>query len=86
MPPFILLKINITCRTSGGNPSDTKNYIYSWGYKPIYGASAAYIPVPSGTFLNILYFYILMVNQIHCNCSYLEYFENINLNKIVSME
>ena len=57
--------INITCKTNGGNPSDPRNYIYNWMYKPVYGASTAYIPVPSGKFLR----YIFMVSQIRSNYS-----------------
>ena len=41
---------NITCRTSGGNPSDPRCYTYDWMYKPANGASSKYIPVPMGMF------------------------------------
>ena len=58
-PALECSEINITCNTRSGNPSDVKNYIYNWIYKPMYGDSAAYIPVPSGMFLHILHFDIL---------------------------
>ena len=48
-------EVNITCRTSGGNPLDPGNYIYNWMYKPMYSASTAYIPMPSGKFYTDAY-------------------------------
>ena len=41
---------NITCTTSGGNPSDPTEYKYDWMYKPTYADSTAYVRVPSGKF------------------------------------
>ena len=58
-------EINVTCNTSGGNPSDSKNYIYDWIYKPMYGATIAYIPVPSGKFFTR----ILKATKIHSRYS-----------------
>ena len=37
---------NITCNTTGGNPSDPRNYNYEWTYKPTYGDPNIFIQVP----------------------------------------
>ena len=40
----------ITCRTSGGNPSDPRSYDYQWMYMAPYNALAREIPVSHGMF------------------------------------
>ena len=45
---------NLTCRISGGNPSDPLSYDYDWTYKPTYHVSAADIPRPYGMCLTSL--------------------------------
>ena len=39
---------NLTCRISGGKPSDPMSYHYEWMYKPTYHISAAYTHPPYG--------------------------------------
>ena len=45
---------NLTCRISGGNPSDPKSYDYQWMYRPTYLASDTDIPSPYGMSFKIM--------------------------------
>ena len=38
----------LTCRVSGGNPSDPMSYHYEWTYRPTYHDSDTDIPPPNG--------------------------------------
>ena len=45
---------NITCRISGGNPSDPGSYQYEWMYRPTYMNSMKDLVPPSGMCLSLV--------------------------------